>query len=107
MTPFKDKSEKKDKPINPITAGGEDSGKSMESTVAPNAAQKTEAVYELAASATAAAPENRAKQIFNEIREARIKGYEGDMCDECGQFTMIRNGTCLKCDTCGATSGCS
>ena len=42
-----------------------------------------------------------------EIREARLKGYEGDMCGECGQFTMVRNGTCLKCDTCGATSGCS
>jgi len=42
-----------------------------------------------------------------EIAEARLKGYEGDMCGECGQFTMVRNGTCLKCDTCGATSGCS
>jgi ribonucleoside-diphosphate reductase alpha chain len=41
------------------------------------------------------------------IRAARIKGYEGDSCDECGNFTLIRNGTCLKCDTCGATSGCS
>jgi ribonucleoside-diphosphate reductase alpha chain len=41
------------------------------------------------------------------IRAARIKGYEGDSCTECGNFTLIRNGTCLKCDTCGATSGCS
>lgn len=41
------------------------------------------------------------------IRAARIKGYEGDSCSECGNFTLIRNGTCLKCDTCGATSGCS
>jgi ribonucleoside-diphosphate reductase alpha chain len=41
------------------------------------------------------------------IRTARMKGYEGDSCDECGNFTLIRNGTCLKCDTCGATSGCS
>ena len=41
------------------------------------------------------------------IRTARIKGYEGDSCAECGNFTLIRNGTCLKCDTCGATSGCS
>ena len=38
---------------------------------------------------------------------ARIKGYEGDPCSECGNFTLARNGTCLKCDTCGATSGCS
>src|SRR5579872_571516 len=40
-------------------------------------------------------------------RVAIAKGYEGDACRECGQFTMIRNGTCLKCDTCGTTSGCS
>ncbi|GAB3457740.1 vitamin B12-dependent ribonucleotide reductase [Insolitispirillum peregrinum] len=41
------------------------------------------------------------------IREARLKGYVGDSCSECGNFTLVRNGTCLKCDTCGSTSGCS
>ncbi len=41
------------------------------------------------------------------IAEARIKGYEGESCGECGNFTLVRNGTCLKCDTCGGTSGCS
>ncbi len=39
--------------------------------------------------------------------EARMKGYEGDACGECGNFTLVRNGTCMKCDTCGSTSGCS
>jgi len=39
--------------------------------------------------------------------EARMKGYEGDPCGECGNFTLVRNGTCLKCNTCGGTSGCS
>ena len=38
---------------------------------------------------------------------ARLKGYSGDSCDNCGNFTMVRNGTCLKCLTCGSTSGCS
>ncbi|WP_421724124.1 vitamin B12-dependent ribonucleotide reductase [Bauldia sp.] len=38
---------------------------------------------------------------------ARLRGYEGDACSECGNFTLVRNGTCLKCDTCGATTGCS
>ena len=42
-----------------------------------------------------------------EIREARMKGYEGDPCNECGNLTLVRNGTCLKCVTCGGTSGCS
>ncbi|MEO1199838.1 MAG: vitamin B12-dependent ribonucleotide reductase [Pseudomonadota bacterium] len=39
--------------------------------------------------------------------EARMKGYVGEACGECGNFTLVRNGTCLKCDTCGSTSGCS
>jgi ribonucleoside-diphosphate reductase alpha chain len=39
--------------------------------------------------------------------EARVKGYEGEACGSCGNFTLVRNGTCLKCDTCGSTSGCS
>jgi ribonucleoside-diphosphate reductase alpha chain len=39
--------------------------------------------------------------------EAKVRGYEGEDCRECGNFTLVRNGTCLKCDTCGGTSGCS
>jgi ribonucleoside-diphosphate reductase alpha chain len=39
--------------------------------------------------------------------EAKAKGYEGEMCSECLNFTLVRNGTCLKCDTCGSTTGCS
>ena len=38
---------------------------------------------------------------------ARMAGYQGDACPECGNFTLVRNGTCLKCDTCGGTTGCS
>jgi ribonucleoside-diphosphate reductase alpha chain len=51
------------------------------------------------ASARALAAEKRA--------EAKAKGYEGEACGECGNFTLVRNGTCLKCDTCGSTTGCS
>ncbi len=39
--------------------------------------------------------------------EARMKGYIGEACPECANFTLVRNGTCMKCDTCGATTGCS
>jgi ribonucleoside-diphosphate reductase alpha chain len=39
--------------------------------------------------------------------EARLKGFEGDSCGACGNFTLVRNGTCMKCNTCGSTSGCS
>ena len=45
--------------------------------------------------------------VTEKIKEAREKGYTGDVCSECGSITMVRNGTCLKCMTCGATSGCS
>ncbi len=40
-------------------------------------------------------------------QEAKEKGYEGDPCQNCKQFTLVRNGTCLKCMSCGETSGCS
>jgi ribonucleoside-diphosphate reductase alpha chain len=38
---------------------------------------------------------------------ARRRGYEGDACYECGNFTLLRSGACLRCATCGSTSGCS
>ena len=58
----------------------------------------TEAAQE-AAEAKAKAAERRNRAI--------MQGYTGNMCTECQNFTMVRNGTCEKCDTCGATSGCS
>ena len=49
-----------------------------------------------------------AKALAAERRvQAMMQGYTGNMCTECQNFTMVRNGTCEKCDTCGATSGCS
>jgi ribonucleoside-diphosphate reductase alpha chain len=58
-----------------------------------------------APAAVAASPAGDATHA--RIREARMKGYTGEACSECGSFTMVRNGTCLKCETCGSTSGCS
>ncbi|MFT5434209.1 MAG: ribonucleoside-diphosphate reductase alpha chain, partial [Myxococcota bacterium] len=48
-----------------------------------------------------------ADQLESKISVARAQGYEGDACPECHSFTMVRNGTCLKCMSCGSTSGCS
>jgi ribonucleoside-diphosphate reductase alpha chain len=45
--------------------------------------------------------------MASKVQVARMMGYEGDACPECGAFTLVRNGTCLKCDSCGATTGCS
>jgi ribonucleoside-diphosphate reductase alpha chain len=56
----------------------------------------------------ARAAKAEAKAVVAERRaEAKAKGYEGEMCGECANFTLVRNGTCLKCDTCGSTTGCS
>ncbi|MDR2246355.1 MAG: adenosylcobalamin-dependent ribonucleoside-diphosphate reductase [Treponema sp.] len=52
-------------------------------------------------------PRVHAKTEADRIAQARIKGYEGDPCPACGSFTLVRNGTCMKCDTCGGTTGCS
>ena len=41
------------------------------------------------------------------VQQARMQGYEGEACPECQNFTLVRNGTCLKCNTCGSTTGCS
>ncbi|PHR19599.1 MAG: ribonucleoside-diphosphate reductase, adenosylcobalamin-dependent [Hoeflea sp.] len=49
-----------------------------------------------------------AKKVEADRRAKSImQGYTGNMCAECQNFTMVRNGTCEKCDTCGSTSGCS
>ena len=45
--------------------------------------------------------------ISNQIEKAKMQGFEGEPCPECQNFTLIRNGTCLKCNTCGSTTGCS
>ncbi len=54
---------------------------------------------------------NGAKSKVNvkqkQVQEARFRGYTGDICPECQSMTMVRNGTCLKCTTCGSTTGCS
>ena len=48
-----------------------------------------------------------AQALAERIRLARQKGYEGDPCPKCGQLTLVRSGACLRCDTCGETTGCS
>jgi ribonucleoside-diphosphate reductase alpha chain len=57
--------------------------------------------------AGAAIPTVSGLTVVENARQARLKGYEGDPCPECGSWTMVRNGTCLKCETCGSTTGCS
>jgi ribonucleoside-diphosphate reductase alpha chain len=74
---------------------------SVEATLSTVNAQV--AHLEAAMNPRAAARETRAARAA----EARLKGFEGDNCGACGNFTLVRNGTCMKCNTCGSTSGCS
>ncbi|MDB5733747.1 MAG: ribonucleotide-diphosphate reductase subunit alpha, partial [Alphaproteobacteria bacterium] len=74
---------------------------SVEATLSTVNAQV--AHLEAAMNPRAAARETRAVRAA----EARLKGFEGDNCGACGNFTLVRNGTCMKCNTCGSTSGCS
>jgi ribonucleoside-diphosphate reductase alpha chain len=74
--------------------------------VSPVAAQRERLEREVSnqtAVATVVAAQSKARKMA----EARIRGYEGDACGSCGNFTLVRNGTCMKCDTCGSTTGCS
>ena len=67
-----------------------------------------ESVFTDAAADEAASAKAEAKKLEASRRMRSIaQGYTGNMCSECQNFTMVRNGTCEKCDTCGATSGCS
>ena len=68
--------------------------------------RETETLYTRTTVSQTAVP-TKALQTLERIKEARVRGYEGESCTECGNFTLVRNGTCLKCDTCGGTSGCS
>ena len=63
-------------------------------------------VGEMVSSITASLTTTREVHL-KRVAEARMKGYEGDACGSCGNFTLVRNGTCMKCNTCGSTSGCS
>ncbi|MDW9703324.1 vitamin B12-dependent ribonucleotide reductase [Sinorhizobium meliloti] len=76
--------------------------------IAEEAEQEVTALFSDKAAAEAAAAKSEAKKVEAERRARSImQGYTGNMCSECQNFTMVRNGTCEKCDTCGATSGCS
>ncbi len=76
--------------------------------VASEPAQEKTALFSDKAAADAAAAKTEAKKLEADRRMRSIaQGYTGNMCSECQNFTMVRNGTCEKCDTCGATSGCS
>ncbi|MEM8976148.1 MAG: vitamin B12-dependent ribonucleotide reductase, partial [Pseudomonadota bacterium] len=82
----------------------------QELTTGLGAQQPTASIPDHVASATTmtdGALALKSEPVIDRVTEARMQGYEGEACGECGNFTLVRNGTCLKCNTCGSTSGCS
>ena len=82
----------------------EEQRKLLEEEVEQDAEDAIEEVF--AAESTPAASDDKRMSAERRAR-SMLAGYTGDQCSECNNFTMVRNGTCLKCDTCGSTSGCS
>jgi len=86
-------------------SGAENTGQAAKAQTVPQPSDLTQPKAQPASQT----PEKSYPQESEVIKiiQARIKGYEGDACSSCGSFTLVRNGTCMKCDTCGSTTGCS
>jgi ribonucleoside-diphosphate reductase alpha chain len=82
--------------------------KADDANVRPIAVGETRTQANLSAGGSAASTASRSTpRTTTAVQQARWMGYEGDPCPECGSLTLVRNGTCLKCESCGATTGCS
>ena len=86
-----------------VLQGGQAGAVALDSAADPVATLQT-LVPETAATSTAIAS---GTVTMDAKTKAKMQGYEGDPCGECGNYTLVRNGTCMKCNTCGGTSGCS
>ena len=94
--------------LNPSSVQGEEKNEepllsmmtSSEEVHADGSVSKTEQVYSM---------ESNSRMVTEQKKRqaAKMKGYEGDPCPDCGAWTMVRNGSCMKCDSCGSTTGCS
>lgn len=90
-----------------LLATATQNGKAAQAAQAARAAQVAAGPPPAAAPGAGTPVVGSAAKAKDEVRKARMKGYEGDPCPICGHLTLVRNGTCLKCETCGSTTGCS
>ena len=102
-----------------VSGGGATAPVENVSAIGTSPAPRTEAVGAVALKAEPEAKLSPAQALEQRIApaakanaadkraEAKARGYVGEACQECQNFTLVRNGTCLKCDTCGSTTGCS
>lgn len=85
-------------PEDSVPSNGNGSGSEPASDPSPQ-------YWQNEAAAAVADPTTQARA--RAVEEARKKGFEGDPCPTCNSMTLVRNGTCLSCLTCGGTTGCS
>ena len=90
-----------------VLNGGQSVGATALSGAADPVGALNTLVPETAQTTTAAAPAAATTMGMSASAKAKMQGYEGEACGDCGNYTLVRNGTCMKCNTCGATSGCS
>jgi len=94
-----------------VFQGGQDTGAARMEAHAATGTSHAEAVMRAPDGATVTAERTtsttQASMTVTAATRARMQGYEGEACGECGNYTLVRNGTCMKCNTCGSTSGCS
>jgi len=76
-------------------------------TLAPEIAKGAVAVAMASTTSVASGTVASGSVSLDARTKAKMQGYEGEACGECGNYTLVRNGTCMKCNTCGGTSGCS
>ena len=43
----------------------------------------------------------------SQVYQAKVQGYTGEQCENCGSMRVKQNGTCKVCEDCGMTTGCS
>lgn len=85
-----------------LQGGGSDTVASLNRLVPESSGTSALAASTIATLSTSTAPMSMDARV-----KAKMQGYEGEACGECGNYTLVRNGTCMKCNTCGGTSGCS
>ncbi|HET7152423.1 MAG TPA: vitamin B12-dependent ribonucleotide reductase, partial [Candidatus Kapabacteria bacterium] len=74
----------------------------------PSESERVESLKrELAQQKEASAEQEAPVTSASRYAEARVKGYTGEQCTECGSMRVKRNGACTVCEDCGTTSGCS
>ncbi len=90
-----------------VLQGGQNSSAALGGSVDPVQTLNTLVPETAVATGTGTATMSSSATAMSAVTRAKMQGYEGEACGECGNYTLVRNGTCMKCNTCGSTSGCS